>query len=342
MIILGIETSCDETAASVVADGHEIRSTVVSSQIALHEEYGGVVPEIAGRAHIRLLIPVVRDALAAAGLGPDGAGIDAVAVTAGPGLIGSLLIGVAGAKALALAWGVPFVAVNHLEAHLFSPFLEDPDVEPPLVTLLVSGGHTLVTVIDSETSYRVLGGTIDDAAGEAFDKVARLLGLAYPGGPEIERVAAAGDPRAIAFPRGLRDRPYDLSFSGLKTAVANHVRAHPGAVVADVAASFQAAVVDVLVEKTMTAAQAERARGVAIGGGVAANSLLRERIAGAATAAGMRVFLPQRSMCTDNAAMVAAVAWRRLRVDGPSALNTGADPNLRLRGGATHVPGPRR
>src|SRR5580692_5493640 len=240
--VLGIETSCDETAAAVVDGGAVIASSVVSSQIDLHARYGGVVPELAGRAHVELLTPVVADALDAAGSDTSGAGIDAVAVTYGPGLIGSLLVGVAEAKALALAWDVPFVGVNHLEAHLFASLLEQPDLGWPLVVLLVSGGHTLLIEVTEPGRYRLLGGTIDDAAGEAFDKVARFLGLGYPGGPAIDRVAVGGDPAAIAFPRGMRDDGYDFSFSGLKTSVITYVRKHPEAAVADVAASFQEAV----------------------------------------------------------------------------------------------------
>ncbi len=211
-VILGIETSCDETAASVVVDGRDVRSSVVASQVDLHARYGGVVPEIAGRAHIQHVVPVVDEALRSAGLDRTGAGVDLVAVTAGPGLIGSLLVGVSAAKSLSLAWGVPLLGVHHLEAHLLSPFLEHHDVELPIVTLLVSGGHTLLTLMEEPTRYRVLGGTIDDAAGEAYDKVARFLGLEYPGGPVIDRLAATGSV-SVRFPWGVRDRPYDLSFS---------------------------------------------------------------------------------------------------------------------------------
>ena len=237
--VLGIETSCDETAASVVDGGTTIVSSVVSSQIDLHARFGGVVPELAGRAHLELLTPVVAEALDLAGSDVSGTGIDGVAVTYGPGLIGSLLVGVAEAKALALAWDVPFVGVNHLEAHLFASLLEQPDLGWPLVVLLVSGGHTLLVEVSSPGRYRILGGTIDDAAGEAFDKVARFLGLGYPGGPAIDAIAGEGDPTAFAFPRALLAEGYDFSFSGLKTSVVNTVRKHPEAATADVAASFQ-------------------------------------------------------------------------------------------------------
>ena len=327
-VILGIETSCDETAAAVVRDGTAVLSSVVSSQVDLHARFGGVVPEIASRAHVDLLTPVMAEAMLHAGL--EDADVDAVAATVGPGLIGSLLVGVSHAKALSLVWGVPFVGVNHLEAHMYASFLEEPDLELPLVVLLVSGGHTMLVAMDAPGQYRLLGETIDDAAGEAFDKVARYLGLGYPGGPVIDRIATEGNPSAIAVPRGLKDEGFDFSFSGLKTSVINHVRKNPDVATEDVAASFQEAVVDVLVAKTVAAAKSIDAKGICIGGGVAANSSLRERTLDACMANGFRAFLPSRSMCTDNAAMVAAAAWWRLNQDGPTALDAGADPNLRL------------
>ncbi|MBI2708804.1 MAG: tRNA (adenosine(37)-N6)-threonylcarbamoyltransferase complex transferase subunit TsaD [Actinobacteria bacterium] len=326
--ILGIETSCDETAAAVVVEGREVRSSVVSSQVDLHARFGGVVPEVASRAHVELLTPVLAQALVEAGV--DGPELAAVAATCGPGLIGSLLVGVSSAKALAMAWGVPFVAVNHLEAHLYASLLEAPDLEPPLVVLLVSGGHTMLVLMEGHGAYRLLGSTVDDAAGEAFDKVARFLGLGYPGGPAIDKVATGSDPEAIRFPRAMIGEGFDFSFSGLKTAVINHVRRHPDAGTADVAASFQAAVVDVLVDKTRRALHATGATAACLGGGVAANSLLRERFAAACSEDGVRPFVPSRAMCTDNAAMVAAAGWWRLRRDGPSPLDTGATAGLRL------------
>lgn len=329
-IVLGIETSCDETAVAVVEDGHHVRSSVVSSQIDLHAAYGGVVPEIASRAHLERIDAVLGAALDEAGVGPDR--IDAVAATAGPGLIGALLVGVGTAKALAAAWEVPYVAVHHLEAHLFASFLEAPELEPPLVVLLVSGGHTLLVHLEALGRYRILGGTIDDAAGEAFDKVARFLGLGYPGGPVIDRLARDGDPAAIAFPRAMRDDGWDFSFSGLKTSVVNHVRKNPDVDDVDVAASFQEAVVDVLVTKTLRAAAATGANGACLGGGVAANSRLRERFVAGCEAAGIRPFVPSRAYCTDNAAMIAAAGAWRLRHDGPSGLDTGASPNLAFPG----------
>ncbi|MGQ0431771.1 MAG: tRNA (adenosine(37)-N6)-threonylcarbamoyltransferase complex transferase subunit TsaD [Microthrixaceae bacterium] len=332
--ILGIETSCDETAAAIVQAGTSVLSSVVSSQVDLHARYGGVVPEIASRAHVDLIVPVVAQAFVEAGLSDrpvDGAGceIDAVAATYGPGLVGALLVGVSAAKALALAWDVPFIAVNHLEAHLYATLLEEPDLELPLVVLLVSGGHTLIVLMEGHGQYTVLGSTIDDAAGEAFDKVARFLGLGYPGGPAIDALSVTGDPNAVAFPRPMAgDGTYDVSFSGLKTAVINYVRKHPDVSTPDVAASFQEAVVDVLVTKARAAARAVGAKGLCLGGGVAANTRLREGFLSACAEDGLRGFVPSRAMCTDNAAMVASTAWYRWHSDGPSPLDTGAFPNL--------------
>jgi N6-L-threonylcarbamoyladenine synthase len=327
-LILGIETSCDETAAALVMGGTDVVSSVVSTQIDLHAQYGGVVPEIASRAHLDMLNPIVARAIVEAGV--DERRIDAVACTVGPGLIGALLVGVSAAKAFALAWDVPFIGVNHHEAHLYSAFLEDPSLQFPLVVLLVSGGHTMIIEMRDHGQYRLIGRTIDDAAGEAFDKVARFLGLGYPGGPAIDREARQGDPEAIAFPRAMLHEGYDVSFSGLKTAVMNHVRKHPDVSSVDVAASFQAAVVDVLVAKTRRAARDVGAKGLVLAGGVAANSLLRERVLQACIDDGMQAFLPSREMCTDNAAMIASAGWFRLRSDGPTSLAIGAYPNLRL------------
>ena len=328
MNVLGLETSCDETAAAVVEDGHNVLASVVSSQVDLHARFGGVVPEIAGRAHERLIMPVVAEALVEAAVAD--ADIGAVAATAGPGLIGSLLVGVSAAKALALVWDVPYVAVNHLEAHLYAAFIEEPEFEPPLLVLLVSGGHTMLLVFEEHGRYLLLGQTIDDAAGEAFDKVARYLGLGYPGGPAIDRIAMEGDPEAIDFPRAMLDHDYDFSFSGLKTAVINHVRREPDVATADVAASFQQAVVDVLIAKARRAAAAVGATGIVLAGGVAANSMLRERTLDVCEADGIRALLPSGPLCTDNAAMVAAAGWWRLEADGPSPLDSGADPSLPL------------
>jgi N6-L-threonylcarbamoyladenine synthase len=323
-VVLGIETSCDETAAAVVREGRSVLSSIVSSQMDLHARFGGVVPELAGRAHLELLPGAVAAALEDAGSPHP----DAVAATAGPGLIGSLLVGLSAAKVLALVWGVPFVGVNHLEAHLFAASLEDPELTYPLVVLLVSGGHTMLILLEAPGRYRLLGQTIDDAAGEAFDKVARYLGLGYPGGPAIEAVAPEGDPEAVPLPRPLAGVGLDFSFSGLKTAVVTYVRAHPSVATADVAASFQAAVVDVSVEKTLEAARRHGARGLCLAGGVAANGALRRRVTDAGARLGLAVHLPSRANCTDNAAMVAAAGWWKLNDEGPSALDLGADPNL--------------
>jgi N6-L-threonylcarbamoyladenine synthase len=308
--------------------GSDVLSSVVSSQIDLHARFGGVVPEIASRAHLDILNVVVAQAIAESGV--DETRIDAVAATNGPGLIGALLVGVSAAKALALAWEVPYIGVNHLEAHLYAGLLDDPSLELPLVVLLVSGGHTMLVEMIDHGRYRLLGRTIDDAAGEAFDKVARFLGLGYPGGPAVDRIAREGDPKAIDFPRAMLHDGLDFSFSGLKTSVVNHVRKNPSVDTADVAASFQAAVVDVLIAKAARAADLVGAKGLVLGGGVAANSLLRERFTDMCARDGRRGHLPSRAMCTDNAAMIGAAAWHRLRSDGPTALDSGAYPNLRL------------
>jgi N6-L-threonylcarbamoyladenine synthase len=343
-IVLGIETSCDETAAAVVRDGREILSSIVSSQVDLHARFGGVVPEIAGRAHLELLTPVIDAALTEAqvtgaqltGAGPSGGRLDAVAATIGPGLIGSLLVGVAEAKALSLAWDRPFVGVNHLEAHMFAALLDHDGLEWPIVVELVSGGHTMLLEMKGPGRYRLLGQTVDDAAGEAFDKVARYLGLGYPGGPAIERAAREGDPEAFAFPRAMLAEGLEMSFSGLKTAVVTTVERHPEASNEDVAASFQQAVVDVLVAKAMKAAGpigtvgGIGAKGVCLGGGVAANGPLRASIEAAASASGLSCYLPSRAMCTDNAAMVAAAGTWQLEHLGPTPLEAEVDPALRL------------
>jgi N6-L-threonylcarbamoyladenine synthase len=332
-VTLGIETSCDETAAAVVVGGGDIRSSVVASQVDLHATFGGVVPELAGRAHLEVLTTVLRSALEEAGLrlrNHEAPALDAVAATVGPGLVGSLLVGVSEAKALALAWGVPFVGVNHLEGHLFAALLDHEELPWPLVVLLVSGGHTMLVLMEEPGRYRRLGETLDDAAGEAFDKVARFLGLGYPGGPAIEKAAASGDPRAFAFPRAMLGEGLDFSFSGLKTAVVHEVRRSPSASNADVAASFQQAVVDVLTAKTLRGAQERGAGGVCIAGGVAANGPLRASLGVACQELGLPFYLPTLAMCTDNAAMIAAAGWFQLGKRGPSPLDSGVEPNLGL------------
>jgi N6-L-threonylcarbamoyladenine synthase len=326
--ILGIETSCDETAAAVVENGRIVRSSVVSSQVDLHARFGGVVPEVASRAHVEVVDDVIAEALVEAGATLDE--IDVVAAVNGPGLAGALIVGVSAAKALAIATDRPYVAVNHHEAHMYAALLEEPTLEPPLVTLIASGGHTLLVAMEDHGKYRVLGQTVDDAAGEAFDKVARFLGLGYPGGPVIDRLSTTGDASIVTFPRPMLNDGDDFSFSGLKTAVVQWVRKHPEVDVAAVAAAFQAAVVEVLVVKLMRAAERTNIGTVVIGGGVAANSALRTAVLDGAEAAGLHAVLPSRELCTDNAAMVAATAWWRLAADGPTALDSGIDPGLRL------------
>jgi N6-L-threonylcarbamoyladenine synthase len=327
-LVLGIETSCDETAAAVVAGGTTVLSSVVSSQIDLHARFGGVVPELAGRAHLVTLGPVIDDALAQAGV--EGRDCAAIAVTKGPGLIGALLVGVSHAKALSLGWGVPFVGVNHLEGHLYACLLEVPDLPLPAVVVLVSGGHTMLVHVRGQGDYSILGGTIDDAAGEAYDKVARVLGLGYPGGPIIDKLAKGGNPKNAPFPKGLRDESYDFSFSGIKTSVARRVQGDPSLDNADVAAGFQKAVVDILVEKAKRAVIATGAQSLCLAGGVAANSELRAATQEAADELGVSCLLPAFKYCTDNAAMIAAAGWWRLQSDGPTSLAEGAYPNLRL------------
>jgi N6-L-threonylcarbamoyladenine synthase len=332
-LVLGIETSCDETSAAVVKGGRQILSNVVVSQGELHGEYGGIVPEIAARAHVEALSPAIGEAL----LQADATfwDLDAVAATLGPGLIGSLLVGVAEAKAMAAVLEIPFVGVNHLEAHLYSNLLVNEEARFPALALIISGGHTLLVHARGDGDYEILGGTVDDAAGEAFDKVARFLGLDYPGGPEIDRLSLLGDPDAIRFPRAMLGEPgFDVSYSGLKTAVINHVRKAEArgetVSVEDVAASFQQAVVDVQVSKTMDAAAQTEAPQVFLCGGVAANSGLRQGLAEACQARGMSLFVPPMELCTDNAAMVAACGTAMLRRGLYMGLDASPDPNLPL------------
>ena len=326
-MILAIETSCEDRA-TMVRDGREVLSNVVSSQVDLHAAFGGVVPEVASRAHLDLIVPVVRQAMTEAGVRP--AQLQAVVATHGPGLVGALLVGVSAAKALSVAWQRPYVGVNHMEGHLFATLLERPDLPLPAVVLLVSGGHTLLIEMRAPGRYRLLGSTVDDAAGEAFDKVARYLGLGYPGGPVIDRLAVTGDRSAIRFPRGLLNEGLDFSFSGMKTAVVNYVRKHPDADNADLSAGFQEAVVDVLVTKALRAAASVGAASVCLGGGVAANSRLREVFAERVAEAGLTALVSPSAYCTDNAAMIAAAANWRLANDGPTPLDDGANPSLRL------------
>ena len=328
--ILALETSCDETAAAVVDDELRVLSSVVSSQIDLHAAFGGVVPEVAGRAHVELVEPVVAEALRLAGATMTAPSIEAIAVTSGPGLVGSLLVGLSAAKALSWVWGVPLLSVNHLEGHLFAAQLENPAIVHPHVTLLVSGGHTMLLLVEAPGAYRLLGETIDDAAGEAFDKVARYLGLGYPGGPAIDRLATEGDPTAFRVPRSMRDGSLDMSFSGLKTAVVRTVDRLETIPVADVAASFQAAVVDTLVSKAMDAVERTGAHALVLGGGVAANSGLRRAAEAACAEVDIHCALPSLAMCTDNAAMIAAAGWHHLSVGDVAPLSLAADPSMKL------------
>ncbi len=328
MLTLGIETSCDETAAAVVRDGREILSNVVASQLDLHAEYGGVVPELACRKHIQVIDRIVQRALAESGLTLDE--IDLVSVVQGPGLIGALLIGVNFAKGLSWGQGLPLVPVNHVEAHVYGCAMSNPQMEFPAVGLVASGGHTSLFVIENLGKYRRLGETTDDAVGESFDKVASLLGLPYMGGPEVEKLALTGDPNAIRFPRGLsKKKSYNFSYSGLKTAVLYHVKGYgktkrdPDKISekerADVAASFQEAALDVLVQKAVRAAEEFRARSIAVGGGVAANMRLRELFHAGAAKLSVPVYFPSQELCTDNAAMVAGLGHWLYTTDPSSA-----------------------
>lgn len=332
MIVLGIETSCDETAAAVVDGGRKVLASIVASQDDVHAPYGGVVPELASRRHLEVLVPVVRRALETAGMALDD--VDGIAVTYGPGLVGSLLIGCSAAKAIAYARRRPLVGVNHLEGHIYAAFLEGEPPAHPFLALVVSGGHTALYLAREPRRYDRIGQTRDDAAGEAFDKVAKLLGLGYPGGPAVERVARDGDPRAIAFPTAnMSDGAPDFSFSGIKTAVSLHVRrAGPlgPAQVADVAASFQATAVKMLVRKTTKAALRFGVRRVVLTGGVAANTALRVALEGECREHGWALHVPSRRLCTDNAAMIAAAGHDRLEAGERAPLSLNAVPDLAL------------
>jgi tRNA N6-adenosine threonylcarbamoyltransferase len=333
VITLGIETSCDETAVAIVEDGSEIRTNLIARQEHLHERYGGVVPEVAARAHVETLNPLLERALHEAGVGFGS--LDGVAVTVGPGLVGALLVGMAAAKAVSLATGAPLIGVNHLEGHIWANFLAHGKPDPPYVALVVSGGHTMLVHIGEVHHHEVLGQTLDDAAGEAFDKVARLLGLGFPGGPALDALATEGDPAAVRFPRAMADSgDLDFSMSGLKTAVLRYLRAEQAAgrevSLPDVAASFQEAIVDVQVAKTVAAAKERAVDTILLGGGVVANTRLRERMAEAGSREGLRVLFPPLDLCTDNAAMIASVGAARLALGERSSLDIAADPNLRL------------
>ena len=308
MDILGIETSCDETSAAVVTDGRRILSNVVASQVDLHQKYGGIVPEVASRKHVELILPTIQEALNGAALSLDD--IDAIAVINRPGLIGALIVGVAAAKAIAYARNLPLVAVHHLAGHIYANFLVEPEPEFPFVCLVVSGGHSDIVYVPGHGRYKILARTVDDAAGECFDKCARAMGLGYPGGPIIDSLAQSGNPEAVKFPRAKVGDTLDFSFSGLKTAVVRYVaRQDRSESLEDVAASFQQAVLDVLVENTMKAAQMKDVSRVLIAGGVAANSALQRQMKERGEQLGMTVSAPPPSLCTDNAAMAAAAAY---------------------------------
>ncbi|MBM3464774.1 MAG: tRNA (adenosine(37)-N6)-threonylcarbamoyltransferase complex transferase subunit TsaD [Armatimonadetes bacterium] len=327
MVVLGIETSCDETAAALLRDGREVVSSVVASQADMHRAYGGVVPEIAFRKHLELVNPVLDETLRKGGL--DWPDVNGVAVSNGPGLVGALLVGVASAKVVAGLLEVPLIGVNHLEAHVYANFLQHDDITFPLVCLLVSGGHTIILHMPSHGMYQHLGETRDDAAGEAFDKVARLLGLGYPGGPVVDRLARDGDPHAIAFPRAwMGEDSLEFSFSGLKTAVRNFRKKSPDARVEDVCASFQDAVVDVLVGKTMRAAARMGVRTVLMAGGVACNGRLRERMQEDCERRGLALRYPRPGLCTDNALMVACAGHHQLMAGQRSGLELDCFPVL--------------
>ena len=351
MLILGIESSCDETAAAVVKDGDRILSSIISSQIELHRPYGGVVPELASREHLEKIEPVVTEALNESGITLKD--IDAIAVTQGPGLVGSLLVGVCYAKALAYGLGIPIVGVNHIEGHFYSVVFDNPPIEYPAMALIVSGGHTNIFFVEREGEYRLVSRTRDDAAGEAFDKVAKMLGLGYPGGPVIERLALEGDPKSIKFtkPKISDGRP-DMSFSGLKTAVSRHIResgiepvngGEPGAEIKDLAAAFQGAVMDSLVGTLERVAEEHRPRTLIVSGGVACNLELQRRAGELSHKLDIPVYFPSRHLSTDNAAMIAAAGHAKLKNGEASGPDLTADVTLRLQNvGVENAPERRR
>ena len=333
VLILAIESSCDETAAAVVKNGREVLSNVISSQIALHTLYGGVVPEIASRKHIEKINQVIQEALDEAHVTLDD--IDAIGVTYGPGLVGALLVGVAAAKAISYAKKIPLVGVHHIEGHISANYIENKDLEPPFLCLVVSGGHTHLVKVADYGKYEILGRTRDDAAGEAFDKVARAIGLGYPGGPKIEKAAREGDPMAIPFPKAkVNDNPYDFSFSGVKSAVLNYINGckmkNIEIVPEDIAASFQKAVTDVLIAHAMHAAEEFKIDKLAIAGGVASNSVLREGMRAACEKRGISFYHPSPIFCTDNAAMIGAAAYYEYLVGTRHGWDLNAVPNLKL------------
>ncbi len=333
LLTLGIETSCDETAAAVLRNGREILSNVISTQIPLHQKFGGVVPEIASRKHILNIMPVIDESIRKAGV--ELSQINQIAVTYGPGLVGALLVGVAAAKTLAFALKVPLIAVNHLEGHIFANFLSAPELEPPFLALVVSGGHTALIKMIDYNDFKLLGQTRDDAAGEAFDKIARVMDLPYPGGPQIDKLAKSGNPNAIIFPHPKVDE-FDFSFSGLKSAVLNYLNSAnmKGEPVnnADVAASFQKAVVDSLIEKTLDAAKNLGLKKIVLAGGVAANSELEKNLREACEKRGLKFFYPSKILCTDNAAMIACRGYYQSLKNDFAQYDLNAVPNLNFKG----------
>ena len=333
ILILGIESSCDETAAAVVKNGREVLSNVISSQIELHKLFGGVVPEIASRKHIEKINQVIEEALEEAKITLED--IDAIAVTYGPGLVGALLVGVAEAKAISYATGKPLVGVHHIEGHVSANYIENKQLEPPFLCLIVSGGHTHLVVVNDYGQYEIIGRTRDDAAGEAFDKVARAIGLGYPGGPKIDKLAKEGNKNAISFPRAkVAENEYDFSFSGVKSAVLNYINGcnMKGEEIncADVAASFQEAVVDVLVTRTIDAAKAHGFKNVALAGGVASNSALREGMKKACETNGLNLYYPSPIYCTDNGAMIGVAGYYEYLKGTRHGLDLNAVPNLKI------------
>lgn len=331
--ILAIESSCDETAAAVVRNGRDVLSNVISSQIAIHTLYGGVVPEIASRKHMEKINQVIEQALSDADMKLDD--VDAIGVTYGPGLVGALLVGVSAAKAISFASGKPLVGVHHIEGHISANYIENKELEPPFVCLVVSGGHTHIVIVNDYGKYEVIGRTRDDAAGEAFDKVARAIGLGYPGGPKVDKIAKEGNPHAIEFPRAvIDDAPYDFSFSGLKSAVLNYINSckmkDTPVNTADVAASFQQAVTDMLVSRTIKAVKANGMDKLAIAGGVASNSAIRAALIEQCDKNNIRFFSPSPGLCTDNAAMIGAAAYYEYMDGVRSGWDLNAVPGLKL------------
>ncbi|WP_315112251.1 tRNA (adenosine(37)-N6)-threonylcarbamoyltransferase complex transferase subunit TsaD [Clostridium intestinale] len=332
-VILAIESSCDETSAAIVINGREVLSNVISSQIEIHEKFGGVVPEVASRKHIEVINAVVEEALEKANMKLSD--LDAIGVTYGPGLVGALLVGLQYAKGLAYSLDLPLIGVNHIEGHICANFIEHKDLKPPFVSLVVSGGHTFIVYVKDYGEYEIIGETRDDAAGEAYDKVARAIGLGYPGGPKIDKLSKEGDPNSISFPRArFHDDTLDFSFSGLKSAVLNYLNKksmlNEEVNAADVAASFQKAVVEVLTDNAMVTCEKRGIDRIAIAGGVASNSGLRENLINKGNEKGIKILFPSLELCTDNAAMIGSAAYYQWELGNVSTMDLNAKPNLKL------------